>query len=147
MHVQFILVTDYAESLKLITFFGISVSGNWKLQVSTVWENEQCPCGPPCMSPWDGGSGWLHQGRYCSFSQTVLTCSFQLPETEIPQKLLTPNFLHNRSKRWTARACNESCVTHLLPLATTSSIPSHIWSWYADTSQSKKIQGSASQWQ
>lgn len=42
--------------------------------------------------------GRLHKGRFSPFSQAVLTCTFRLPETEVPQKLLTQNFLHNHSK-------------------------------------------------
>lgn len=35
--------------------------------------------------------------------QTALTCNFQLPETEIPQKSLMSNFLHNQELNYTCR--------------------------------------------
>ncbi len=55
------------------------------------------PHEPPWLSPWDEGSRRLHKDR-CSFSQTMLTCSFQLPKTQIPKMLLTANLLHNLTR-------------------------------------------------
>lgn len=59
-------------------------------------------------------NGSHHRGGLERSAQSVLTCNFQLSETEIPQ-----NFLHKHSES------NESCLTHLLlPEAVDSNDPS-----------------------
>ncbi len=65
------------------------------------------------VKEWDaefkhGIKEWLHKGG-CSFSHPVLTSKLQLHETEILQKLLTSNFLHNHLKE-----LNCACVTQEL---------------------------------
>lgn len=60
------------------------------------------------------GSHRLQKSQCCPFSRTVPTCNFELLETEIPQKFLALNFLHNHSKSWTTNSCNKTCITHVL---------------------------------
>ncbi len=40
----------------------------------------------------------LHEGWCCPFCQTTLNYKFQFPKKEMPQKLITSNFLLNRSE-------------------------------------------------
>ncbi len=73
------------------------------------------------VSPWVRG-GWQ------TVWQTVLTCRFHQPKTEMPQMLKTSNFLHNHSKSWTACVCHEICITHLLLLQATNLSINRIYS-------------------
>lgn len=59
-------------------------------------EMPPCPYEPPWVfGPWNWGSKWLHEGRWCQIWQCWL--AFSITQKEIPWKLLTLNFLHNHT--------------------------------------------------
>lgn len=76
------------------------------------------------------GCGWVHEGRSTIFSDSA-DLQFEWPETEIPQNVLTSNFMHNHSKSWTCMdTWNKSHITHLIPQATGLLITPHTFIFY-----------------
>lgn len=86
--------------------------GYWKWQVSVFVQSSA----PPISRP-HPRERWLHKDRCCPLSHTALTFDVELPETEIPQRSFTSNFLHSHSQSWPAGVCCVGFITHLLPWA------------------------------
>ena len=100
---------------KVNNLCGISVSDNWKWQVSTIWENGQHQ--PLCSQPLPLSQGLKTPEE--AQEHMVERCPFWQHGEEVSSLGDTSNVLRV-TQSWTARAwCNHSWITHpLLPKAT-----------------------------
>ena len=99
---------------KVNNLCGISVSDNWKWQVSTIWENGQHQ--PLCSQPLPLSQG-LKTPKEVQ-EHMVERCPFWQHGEEVSSLGDTSNVLRV-TQSWTARAwCNHSWITHPLRLQT-----------------------------